>query len=530
MRLTRHLARIRLALRGPLHSSRRGVPRLAEQRRVPTAGKSQSIAKTRTTIDIVFDSVYSGVLGGSAVALYFLVIDFLNGQPLFTPSLLGSVLFLGAAAEDVTTARPDAIAYFSLAHIAVFTALGAAVSWLVHEVELYSRHPIAVLLVIFAIIEVVTYVFVPLTISGVIERLGIVQVASANLLAAGTMALYFVLAHREGAWHELQHSTRELMFDSVYCGVLGGSAVALFFMMADILDGQPLFTPSLLGSVLFLGADARDVVTLSPAAVAYFSIAHIVAFTALGAAIVWLFHEIELHSRHPLAVLLVLFAIIEVSVFFVASLALPGVIERLGIVRVGIANLLAAGTMALYLAITHREGAWQALKHTTRELMLDSVYCGVLGGSAVAVFFLVTDFLDGRPLFTPSLLGSVLFLGVAPEDVAAVQLDAVAYFSFAHIIAFTALATAVVWLFHEVELHSRHPLLVLLVLFAIIEVSVFFVVSLAMPGVIAKEGVIRVGIANLLAAVAMAIFFVFSHREDAWEKLKQKLKQTARLA
>ena len=57
MRLTRHLARIRLALRGPLHSSRRGVPRLAEQRRVPTAGKSQSIAKTRTTIDIVFDSV-----------------------------------------------------------------------------------------------------------------------------------------------------------------------------------------------------------------------------------------------------------------------------------------------------------------------------------------------------------------------------------------------------------------------------------------------------------------------------------------
>ena len=72
--------------------------------------------------------------------------------------------------------------------------------------------------------------------------------------------------------------------------------------------------------------------------------------------------------------------------------------------------------------------------------------------------------------------------------------------------------------------------MVLLVLFAIIEVSFFFVVSLAMPGVIAKEGVIRVGIANLLAAVAMAIFFVFSHREDAWEKLKQKLKQTARLA
>ena len=82
--------------------------------------------------------------------------------------------------------------------------------------------------------------------------------------------------------------------------------------------------------------------------------------------------------------LLVLFAIIEVSVFFVASLALPGVIARLGIGRVGAANLLAAGTISLYLVIAHREGAWHKIKHTSADLLYDSFYAGALGGSVVA--------------------------------------------------------------------------------------------------------------------------------------------------
>ncbi len=75
-------------------------------------------------------------------------------------------------------------------------------------------------------------------------------------------------------------------------------------------------------------------------------------------------------------------------------------------------------------------------------------------------------------------------------------------------------------LVHKVELHSRHPVAVLLVLFAILEVVFLLVASVAMPGVIAKLGIVRVGIANLLAAGAMSCFFVLSHREKAWEKIK----------
>ena len=92
--------------------------------------------------EFLFESLYVGVLGGSAVALFFLIADLLDAQPFFTPSLIGSVMFHGVAAEDVAKVRLDTVAYFSIVHIAAFTALGGAISLLVREVELRSRHPV----------------------------------------------------------------------------------------------------------------------------------------------------------------------------------------------------------------------------------------------------------------------------------------------------------------------------------------------------------------------------------------------------
>jgi len=383
-------------------------------------------------------------------------------------------------------------------------------SLLVHEVELHSRHPVMVLVVLFAVIEVAFFVLAPLAMPGVIERLGIIRVAAANLLAAGSMGLFFVLSHRAGAWKKIKHTTPELIFDSVCSGVLGGSVVALFFLFFDLLDGQAFFSPSLMGSVLFQGVAVQDVVDVRLAAVLYFSVAHIAAFSVIGAAMSFLVHEVELHSRHPILVLVVLFAVLEVASFVVAPLAMPGVIERLGIVRVGAANLLAAGSMALFFVCEHRAGVWEKLKHTTPDFIFDAFFSGALSGSVVALFFLFFDVLDGQMFFTPSLLGSVLFHGIAADAVTGVRLDAVAQMAIAHFLAFGAIGTAMSFLVHKVELRSQHPILVLVVLFAIIEVSFLAVAPLAMPGVIERLGVIRVGAANLLAAGAMAFFFVKS--------------------
>ncbi|MGE4609157.1 MAG: hypothetical protein AAEJ52_20685, partial [Myxococcota bacterium] len=421
---------------------------------------------------------------------------------------------------EVTTVHLDAVAYFSIVHIAAFALLGGSISLLVHEIELHSRHPLVLLLVLFAVIEAAFFIVAPLAMPGVVARLGMARVGTANLLAAVTMALFFLLSHRAGAWKQVKHTTPELMIDALYSGVIGGSAVAAFFLVVDLFDRQPLFTPSLIGSVLFYGAAAEDVTGMHAGAVAYFSLVHIVAFAALGAVVSLIVHEVELHARHPIEVLLVVFVIIEVAFFAVAPLAMPGVIARLGTVRVGIANLLAAGSMALFFVLYHHSVAREKLKHSFADFLFDSVYSGALGGSAVALFFLAADIVDGQPLFTPSLMGSVLFLNIAAEDVGKVSLNAVAYFSAAHFAACAVVGILVTWLVHEVELHSRHPVAVLLVLFAILEVVFLLAASLVMPGVIERLGIVRVGIANLLAAGAMSLFFVVSHRDKAWDKIK----------
>jgi hypothetical protein len=481
------------------------------------AGRA-SIPNTKT--EFLLESLYAGVLGGSAVALFYLVLDLMNGQPLFTPSMIGQVLFQGISAAEVTEVKLGAVAAFSVVHMLAFTALGGGLSFVVHEVELHSRHPIVVMVVIFAIIEAAFFMVVPFLFPGVTEPIAVLRIGAANLLAAGTMGLFFVLSHRAGAWHKVRHTTPELLLDSLYSGVLGGTAVAAFFLVVDLIDGQALFTPSLIGSVLFQGADAQAAHEVNISAVALFSVVHIIGFVALGAAVSFAIHQAELHTRHPIEVLLVLFAIIEVGFLAGASLLMPGVIAKLGILRVCVANLLAAGSMALFFVLYHRSVAREKLKHGLADFLFDSFYAGAIGGSAVAVFFLATDAVGGDPLFTPSLMGSVLFLGIAAQDVVSVSFDAVAYFSIVHFAGCAVLGTVVTWLVHEVELHSRHPVVLLIVLFAIIEVAFLFVASLAMPGVIARLGIIRVGLANVLAAGSMALFFALSHREKAWEKIK----------
>jgi hypothetical protein len=316
----------------------------------------------------------------------------------------------------------------------------------------------------------------------------------------------------------LKHSSlpktrNEFLLEALYAGIFSGSAVALLFLLLDTLDGRPLFTPSLLGSVLFLGIDAQDV-TVRFDAIVYFSVMHMAVFTALGAAISFVVHEIELHSRHPSLLLVLIFVFIEAAFFVVAPLMLPGVIEQLGTVRVGVANLMAATALTSFFVITHHAKTRGMFQHQGGDFVFDVFYSAACGGSAVALFFLLTDGLSGDPFFTPALIGHVLFLGASAETVVDPQLaGAAAYIIPLHFAWSLGVAGVVTWMVHNIELRSRHPVEVLLVLFVVIEVCFLLVVPVLLPGVIARIGIIRMLFANLLAASAMSFFFVWSHTE-----------------
>ena len=157
-----------------------------------------------TWADFVYDAFYSGAIGGSIVALFFLVLDTIRGEPFFTPSLMGQVLFEGATAQEVVDLRLDMVAYYSAVHFAMFGMLGGAVALAVREVELHARNPVGVLVGLFVFVEwaffVATWIFLP----GVMAALGPFRVAFANLLAASGIVLFLTSQHRPEAWESLK--------------------------------------------------------------------------------------------------------------------------------------------------------------------------------------------------------------------------------------------------------------------------------------------------------------------------------------
>jgi hypothetical protein len=160
-----------------------------------------------------------------------------------------------------------------------------------------------------------------------------------------------------------KHTVGDLAYDAVFVGGIGGGLVMIFFLIYDILArGQALFTPSLMGSVLFDGASAASISTVNMTAVAKYSVVHLFAFSVLGFGIAYLTHQAEIRSKHPLVVIAVVFLILEIGFWVGASLAIPGVLQHLGVFPVAAANLLAAVGVGSYLAATHRGHLWGLAK------------------------------------------------------------------------------------------------------------------------------------------------------------------------
>jgi len=150
----------------------------------------------------------------------------------------------------------------------------------------------------------------------------------------------------------------------------------------------------------------------------------------------------------------------------------------------------------------------------------DAFGAGSIGGSIVALFFLALDSIQGRPFFTPSLMGTVLFTSGSAHAVTDVRMDMVAYYTLVHFAVFGILGGAIAVLLRQVELHSKHPAVMLATIFLLAEVLFAVAASLVMPGVVAVVGAAPIAVANLLGAGGMAGFLLSTHRPDLWQKVK----------
>ena len=137
--------------------------------------------------DLAYGAFYGGALGGSVIALYFLIADAILGQALYTPSLLGTALFLDTT---TTVVRTDMVALFSIVHFVAFFALGGVASWL-HLTWKPLRHRMASLgVVLFVLLTGALFLGDWLVMDGVVRALGVFEVLLANAITATAMAAF----------------------------------------------------------------------------------------------------------------------------------------------------------------------------------------------------------------------------------------------------------------------------------------------------------------------------------------------------
>jgi hypothetical protein len=160
-----------------------------------TAGARPSGSISRPTADFLYETFYGGAIGGSILALFFLVVDSIARQPLFTPSLVGTAIFTDAPISSTTEVRLDMVAYFSVLHFIAFLGAGAALSWLYRSLDPYARRSTFIVALTFAVLTG-GFALIGMTLAeGAVAVIGLVWIALGNLLTAFGMVAFLERAH-----------------------------------------------------------------------------------------------------------------------------------------------------------------------------------------------------------------------------------------------------------------------------------------------------------------------------------------------
>lgn len=158
----------------------------------------QSSTKTPMKARVGFDGILAGTFGAMTLLLWFLIVDLIEGKPLYMPDALAN-LFLGVQEGLQTPGMHQTtleIIWGNIwIHWLVFVALGGVVSWLLGVTERNPNIGFGVVLLI-TICGALAMGFVTVFTTEVLHLLSWPIVFIGHLLAAAAMTVYFWHRHR----------------------------------------------------------------------------------------------------------------------------------------------------------------------------------------------------------------------------------------------------------------------------------------------------------------------------------------------
>lgn len=301
----------------------------------------------RTELTLV-RGIVAGFIAATVLALWFLVIDSIEGHAFHTPAFLASILAHVNGVERST----GLIAMYTALHYAAFFVVGIVMAWLTNRLQ--TAPPILLGLVLgFLLFDLVFYFGVAYTGVNVVNQLGWPEVLVGNLLAGLSLMGYLNLVSERPTvtwWQAL--AEHQIVREGIMAGVIGAVAVAIWFLLFDIVRGRIFFTPGALGSAFFLRVSDLGDVQINVLTVAGYTLVHFAAFIAAGLVAAAIVVQAEKAPPVILAAILV-FAAFEA--FFVGLLAIVAewLLGALAYWTIAGGNLLATVGMAYYLWRKH---------------------------------------------------------------------------------------------------------------------------------------------------------------------------------
>ncbi|MBF6568088.1 MAG: hypothetical protein IVW54_04335 [Candidatus Binataceae bacterium] len=304
------------------------------------------------------------------------------------------------------------------------------------------------------------------------------------------------------------HSRVRILLDGALAGGCGAAVIAIWFLLLDLVRGQPLQTPELLGASLvpwFHTVPASGAVPWT--LIAGYSLFHFMAFAIIGMAGALMMEAAE---RDPALFPSLFIFLIAFEMFFIALVMLlgPAAAAVMPWWKVMIGNALATAAM-LAVFLWRQPILFDNLLGPWIGVMTEGIAAGIIGAVVLALWFLICDFAAGQVFRTPSLLGSVM-LGGASQ--AGISMPMVIGYSALHFIAFIAFGIAASIFVYGSE---REPLLALgvLMIFLWFEVSFLGAITVMNSAALEQLGWWRIIAGNLITLAAMIGYFEYGHAQ-----------------
>lgn len=309
---------------------------------------SDTPART-TDRGLVARGAIAGVVGATILAIWFLLIDGIAGEPFRTPAFLARVL-LGSEAVALEGLQ---VALYTVIHYGVFIGIGIAVAGLLDRLEVVPGLLLGAVLG-FLLFDLLFYGGIWFTGVNVIDFLGWPAALVGNILA-GVGVVETISQLRPGGtatWGEIlaAHTT---VREGLIVGLIGAVAVAAWFLIIDVVAGRLLFTPAALGSVVFHGATGLADVHVDAVTILGYTGLHLAAFGVTGLVAAGIVALAE--DRHPYILLGAVLLFVTFETFFIGLVTIVAqwLLEVIPWWSIAVGNLIAAVAMGYYLWKRH---------------------------------------------------------------------------------------------------------------------------------------------------------------------------------